>query len=134
LAFFFLKKITFRPLDEVNSTLDPGGRRHDSWRRGYTSRCRDSRRRASWSSCWEPCTLHAALFESLIFGQIGKGYYIDCERDTTRITPPFVLIHDSAKKHFLVYAIRESLSPALPYSRTPHFDTFVTLVAQFSSL
>jgi hypothetical protein len=46
---FFEKKITFRPLGEVNSTLDPGGRRHDSWRRGYTSRRRDSRRRASWS-------------------------------------------------------------------------------------
>jgi hypothetical protein len=26
----FLNKITFRPLGKVNSTLDPGGRRHNS--------------------------------------------------------------------------------------------------------
>jgi hypothetical protein len=34
----FFKKITFGSLDEVNSTLDPRGRRHNLWRRGYTSR------------------------------------------------------------------------------------------------
>jgi hypothetical protein len=36
LLFYPFKKITFRPLGKVNSTLDPEGRRHDSWRRGYT--------------------------------------------------------------------------------------------------
>ena len=47
----FQRKFTFDPLGNVNSSLDPGGRRQDSWRRGNTSRRQDLWRRGAL-----PCT------------------------------------------------------------------------------
>ena len=41
----FLKKFTIGPLENLNAEMDPGGRRHKSWRRGITSRRHGSRRR-----------------------------------------------------------------------------------------
>jgi len=54
---FFLRKFTFKPLSDVNSTLDLGGRRRDSRCRGYMSRRHDLRRRGArpyfaWTTIW----------------------------------------------------------------------------------
>ena len=52
----FLRKFTFTPVDDLNPDLDPGGRRREAWRRGYTSRRHGSRRQASWPSpAWQLC-------------------------------------------------------------------------------
>ena len=48
---FFLIKFTFNPLRDLNSSLDPGGQRHESWRRGNTSRRHRPWHRGGW-----PCT------------------------------------------------------------------------------
>jgi len=52
---FFRRNFSFGPLENLNSVLDPGSRRHASWHRGYTSRRHGSRRRAPWPSpAWRP--------------------------------------------------------------------------------
>ena len=43
----FLRKFTFGPKGDLNSSLDPRGRRQDSWRRGNTSRRHRSWRRGA---------------------------------------------------------------------------------------